>query len=268
MTDLSALCGLPIGLGDGPPPLEFREDLTPIEPGIRTLKAIYPVTRDPDPSGPPTLYWMYRDLHRPTHTKLIRDAKLRYDISVFAPGRLGSEYLKSSGHYHPLIPGYPLAYPEVYEIIQGRATFILQKVQNFCALPEQMVVEDIIVLEAEAGQQAMMPPDYGHVTVNTLDEPMVMVNWVSDAFRSHYYSVEKTRGFGYYLLAGELPTYEQNPAYRRVPEIRFARPRNVPALGLIAGRPMYNTCVESPAKFEFLNKPHEHLVEIWEALEF
>jgi glucose-6-phosphate isomerase len=267
MIDLSSACGLPVAVDEVTLRLEFSENLTPVEPGLRSLKAIHDVTRDPEPDGPAVLYWMYRDIHRREHEELIRSSGLRFDLSVFAPGRLGSEYLKSSGHYHPFVPGYPLTYPEIYEVATGKATFLLQKVRNICARPEEMVVEDFLILEAEAGQQAVMPPGYGHVTINTLNEPLVTVNWVADSFTSYYYSVEQTRGFAYYLLAGEEPTFERNPRYSDAPPVRVARPRDVPELGVMAGVPIYTACISNPSKFEFVAQPQHHVCDIWRALD-
>ena len=34
----------------------------------------------------------------------MEDAGLRYDITVIYPGLIGSEYVKTLGHYHPKVP--------------------------------------------------------------------------------------------------------------------------------------------------------------------
>ncbi len=268
MINLEDKLGLPLSLDEETYQVSFGEGVPVVEPGVRTLKAIYPVTRDEEPDGPPILYWMYRDVCRPEDREKLRPDRLRFDLSVFVPAKLGSELLKSSGHFHPLVPGFPISYPELYEVVHGQATFILQKVNNICARPQDLVVEDVIVLEVQAGQKAMMPPDYGHVTVNTGAEPLVTVNWVCTDFTSHYYSVEQMRGFAYYLLAGEPPALERNPMYREAPPVRYAVPADVPELGLISGRPVYTECVRSPNKFAFVREPQKYMEEMWAALAF
>ena len=43
---------------------------------------------------------------------------------------LGLEYTKTVGHYHPQIPGTDISYPEIYQVLEGSATYLLQKVEH------------------------------------------------------------------------------------------------------------------------------------------
>ena len=72
------------------------------------------------------LYFMYREVARREEREEIRRRGLRYDITVIKPGLLGSEYIKTAGHYHPFKPGTGLTYPEVYEVLYGRGHYLLQ----------------------------------------------------------------------------------------------------------------------------------------------
>ena len=74
------------------------------------------------------LYYMYRDLFlsRGDGEKL-REQNLRYDITIIPPGMLGREYIKTAGHYHPLVPGGSVTYPELYEVLEGKALYLLQR---------------------------------------------------------------------------------------------------------------------------------------------
>ena len=44
---------------------------------------------------------------------------------------LGSEYVKTVGHYHPPVPGTDVSYPEIYQVLDGSATYLLQKVESY-----------------------------------------------------------------------------------------------------------------------------------------
>lgn len=269
MIDLTDLAGYP---------LKFDEETCGISLGTRMrrpgystreLDALRPVLLDPDCDGPDVIYWMYRDTCRPEDAALGEAYGLRYDLSAFRSVMLGREYMKTSGHYHPLIPGSRYAYPEVYEVLYGEALYVMQRLSDYCAPAAEAVVEDVIVARVRAGQKIVMPPGYGHVTINTLDRPLLMTNWVSNQFASFYGSVEEARGFAWYLVEedGE-PRWIPNERYARgVPEIRHAEVCEVPELGLTWDVPMYQACAEAPDKFAFLNQPERFEREIWANLE-
>ncbi|MDK2834979.1 MAG: glucose-6-phosphate isomerase, archaeal, partial [Methanolobus sp.] len=74
------------------------------------------------------LYYMYRKLYRnSSEQELISKHRLSYDITVIPPRMLGREYVKTAGHYHPHVPGSELSYTEVYQVLEGKATYLLQK---------------------------------------------------------------------------------------------------------------------------------------------
>src|SRR3972149_8797730 len=77
------------------------------------------------------LYYMYRDLSLSRNDALaMKEHGLRYDITVIPPQMLGNEFVKTAGHYHPLVPGTRITFPEIYEVLGGEATYILQKPDN------------------------------------------------------------------------------------------------------------------------------------------
>jgi len=51
-----------------------------------------------------------------------------------------------------------------------------------------------------------------------------------------------------------------------VPEIRYARPKEVPELGLTRDKPMYLACKENPHLFAFLNRPWDFEQLMWQGL--
>jgi glucose-6-phosphate isomerase, archaeal len=255
---LKEKCGLSIKFDPCTMQVSFGKEVADPLCGTRELDALRPLMLDPTADGPEVLYWMYRYLFaKGDRDVVLGKHRLRYDMSCFKPGMLGREYMKTSGHYHPLVFGGGPAYPEVYEIAYGEALFLLQKVSNHEAGPDDVVVEDVIAMRATAGDKAIMPPGYGHVTIITTDEPLVMTNWVSDDFSSFYGSTEKCKGFAYYALKGAGGVeWAVNETYaRKLPPLRHAVPCDVPELGLTKGKPMYETCRKNPELFAFLNRP-------------
>ena len=195
------------------------------------------------------LYYMYRDLSKneSDHKKIVEHG-LRYDITIIPPAMLGDEYVKTAGHYHPPVPGHDVSYAELYQVLEGEATYLLQKVEG-----DRTV--DVIVCEAKAGDLALVPPGYGHITINTSDKRLKMANWVCRDFSSLYEPIKKLFGGAYYLLTGG---FEKNPDYGEVPDIRFIKPMDYPEAGLFCGNDMYGI-VNDLNKLDFLVHPQDHM---------
>jgi glucose-6-phosphate isomerase len=269
MVDLSALSGLPLKFNPVTCALSLGAQVRAPLYATRELDALRPVLADPDCAGPEIIYWMYRNLGLQGDEHLLDTYRLRFDISVFQPCMLGREPMKTSGHYHPAPYRGAPAYPEIYEVLYGEALYLLQKVSDVTAGPADAQVQDVIAMRVKAGEKAIMPPGYGHVTINTLDEPLVMSNWVCADFASVYGSTEQCRGFAYWLFnENGVERWVRNPTYAKpLPELRFAEPRPIPECGLEPGVPMYQVCREHPELFAFLLRPQDYEPQMWKGLE-
>jgi glucose-6-phosphate isomerase len=192
---------------------------------------------------------------------------------------LGSEFNKTYGHYHPLKDGTDFTYPEVYEVISGKALYLLQKLGK-----NEDEIEEAYLIEVNAGEKAIMPPNFGHITINPLAIPLVMSNWVAAEFSSEYELYEKNQGGGYYITKSQIsnpsrsrraeadlksqknPKSQTNPKfqivknehYKILPKLIRARPKELPQLGLKFGKPMYTTGTRSINKLEYLIKPEKY----------
>ena len=196
------------------------------------------------------LYFMFRDLALSEGDReKISQAGLRYDVTVIPPGTLGRELAKTAGHAHPKPAGSSVTYPELYQVLSGRALYLIQR-------DEGDGVGDVALIEARAGDVALMPPDYGHVTINPTSEPLKMANWVAAGFKSDYTPYKEKRGAAYYVLEGE--EFLRNENYGRVPEVRDAPPLNPSLLKLRKGADMYEL-VKDLSSLDFLIKPQNHL---------
>ena len=200
------------------------------------------MTAEPDCRIPGKIYYMYRDVARSeADRRWLTDSRARYDITRIPPGVFCNEYVKTKGHYHPASPsGVP--YPEVYEVMSGTAHYLLQR----------PALSDVALVEAEAGTVVLIPPGYGHITINPGDRDLVMSNLVSRSFASEYQPYEQLRGGAYYELVdrGFVP----NPAYPSVPPLRRVPPPDVLPLGILEGYTLYEV-VEERIPLDWLDEP-------------
>lgn len=214
-----------------------------LEPQVRRLREMYSVLYDPKavdnlPSDT-ILYCMYRDAILREHLKLFRKKKVRFDITVMAPMVLGREFNKTLGHSHPKAVD-SLSYPEIYQVLYGHASYLLQK-------EEEGIISDFRIIEAGAGDALLIPPNYGHVTVNSSETLLVMANLVSDTFTSVYEDFISKGGAAYYLLKdGRLVP---NPRYGRLPEPRSSKER------FTVSKDLYTDFISCPHCFSYLNDP-------------
>jgi glucose-6-phosphate isomerase, archaeal len=250
--DLKGTSGLAL-TADEKGKLYFGEGLSQVTADTRKKSDMLDVLYQPSADGPQELYYMYRNVHRTEDLDLINRFGLRYDVTILLPGLVGDEYIKTAGHYHPLKPGTEFTYPEVYEVLYGRAHYLLQ------TEPDEDGV-DCILVEAQAGDKVLIPPGYGHVTINPGDSILVMSNWVGEGFASVYDQIKNLAGAAYFELKsdGEDERFEVNRRYSPAPRLATRPVVDLPDLGLVRGRPMYQAFLESPEKFTYLTHPEKY----------
>jgi glucose-6-phosphate isomerase len=253
MKDLKATSGLSIGL-DSQGMIVFEGNIKKVTPGVRRLQDMSHVLMDKNSDGPEVLYHMYRDVYEGNDVETIRANNLRYDITVIKPGKIGDEYMKTAGHYHPMKVD-SISYPEVYEVLSGKAIYILQKMGDRIE-----DIDDVIVVEAVAGEQVCIPPNYGHVTVNPGKETLVMCNWVGDGWVSTYEGIIKMHGAAIYAVEKDGKVdFVKNPKCNIKGEIKHKKPLDVSEFGLKKNEPMYFAFMKSPEKFGYLTEPHKFM---------
>lgn len=209
----------------------------------RLLKDLADVLMDPqvlekiDPAT--VLYRMCRDAVRDKDSQAFSKHAVRFDITVISPIALGDEYNKTLGHYHPEA-AKGMTYPEIYQVLSGQAVFLLQRQQGGR-------ITEFRIIEAKAGDSILIPPNFGHVTVNPGDEPLVLSNLVSSSFESIYGDYISKRGAAYYVLRGKrvIP----NPEYGQLPPPKRSSTRYP------LSKDLYSDFISCPRCFNFLNDP-------------
>ncbi len=254
MIDLSKPSGLSISWSRDSETLLFREDLVVAEPDVRRREEMIEVLFNPRAEGPEELYYMYREVAYKKDREDIRTRGLRYDITVIRPGIIGGEYVKTAGHYHPLKPGTALTYPEVYEVLHGRAHYLLQRP----ASDRVDEIDLIILITARPGDKVLIPPGFGHITINPGEDPLIMSNWVAAEFSSIYEPFRVQGGGGYFELKGEKgPELVPNNRYRCLPSLHQASAISFDELSLISDLPIYRAYRQDPGSLDYLIKPEK-----------
>jgi len=182
-------------------------DLTKKTPDVRRLDEMQKVVFDqewfnavPNPNKV-VLYSMYRNLEA-------KDG-LRYDITVIPAKMLGKEFVKTKGHTHVGNFG------EIYIVLEGEGLYLLQ---NF----EEGRTEDAYAINAKKGDIIIVPPGYGHVTINpSKDTELKMANWVAESGKNDFSLFESKQGACYYFTK---EGWVKNDNYKNVPELRTEEP--------------------------------------------
>ena len=180
----------------------------------RTHKKMQEVLMSPDTSGPAIHYYM------------IRGGSAKHNITVWETGTVGSEYIKTYGHYHVR------DLDETYQILEGEGIALLQKmvVENGVVQPDR--IAEFKAIHVKAGDSVYMPPGYGHLLVNigtqwlvTSDNSPVDGTDDSASMPGHadYELVKQMRGFAYYVVEREgHPAFMANPLYKEIQRVDLA----------------------------------------------
>jgi glucose-6-phosphate isomerase, archaeal len=221
---------------DGPveePELRMADDLT----GIFARRGCVG-------SGP--LYAMFRDLAKsPADRWWLKKNGLRYDITVIPPRTICGEFVKTKGHYHPKNAA-GCGFPEIYEVLEGKAHYILQRED----------ATDVVLVEAAAGEVVVVPPGYGHVTINPAkDRILHMANIVSGRFFSDYSKYVAKKGAMYYEMADG--SWVKNTAYGKIPALRKVNAGRVRTGQAGFTSPIYDLVEKHRPVLGFLNNPEQ-----------
>ncbi|WML67388.1 MAG: Glucose-6-phosphate isomerase [Methanoregula sp. SKADARSKE-2] len=216
-------------------------------PAVRSIDEMRPVLADPSCEREVPLYFMYRDCAKSdADWRWLHGHQLRYDMTVIPPAELCGEWVKTKGHYHPKNPA-GVGYPEIYEVLEGEAHYLLQSRR----------LEDVVLIKARAGDVVVIPPEYGHISINpTPDKTLAMANIVSTAFGSEYGEYEALHGAAYYeMCSGRM---QKNEHYPDVPPVRYIDAKSGHGDHRFSRGPLYSL-IGKREDLAFLNTPENYL---------
>ena len=223
----------------------------------RTLSEMQKVLKEPctmnvNPEKMQT-YYMFRDVKRQEDEGIFRENEMRYDVTIIPAIDICGEFNKTLGHYHENFDE-KMTFPELYEILEGNAAYLLQKRKG----NENRKIERAFLVEAKEGDKLIIPPNYGHITVNSGSRALVMDNLVGEGFRSDYAPYEETKGGCCFVTKNGI---EKNKNYSEVPE---AEKISAEEFNSMASRKIsedltqdraYSLFLKKPSLFEWLKKP-------------
>ncbi len=243
---------------------ELYLDGNKLTPAVRTIGEMADVIADKNffASAKPkqSLYFMYRNVWRKEDNSVFEG--IGYDITVILPTPLGRELAKTLGHYHAVdeksAAGH--TFPEVYEVLQGKAIYVLQKLSDTNYVDKAGgEINEFIAIEANAGDKVVIPPDYGHVSINaSTSEALVMSNVPDGSVGKGDYSLfKKMHGAAYYFNADGKT--ERNGGYKTAPELKkFAASGWKPNAKISDLKEnLYAAFLANPQRFKWLLAPDE-----------
>lgn len=253
MVDLTSPSGLPIELDLKNNELHFGDGIIVWTTKKRLVREMKKVLLD-NPSIPDDacLYFMYDGVCRESDKEFISGKGLRYDLTLICPGKLGREFIKTAGHYHSLSKDPGFSYPELYEVLYGEVHFILQRLGT-----TQGKIADVIIMRGGRGERIMIPPNYGHVALNPLSEPLVLANWIGADCKPDYESIARFRGAALFEIEeeGEVK-FIQNENYRSVPPLREVKIDPLSPFQFKDVSSLYELLLQDPHALDCLQHPY------------
>lgn len=177
---------------------------------VRTHEKMKEVLMDPSGIGPAI------------HYHLVRGGVDQKNITVWEPGTVSGEYIKTYGHYHVG------KLDETYWFVYGEGIALLQKLAvDKTGKMIADVVEEFKAIHAIAGEKLFIPSGYGHLVANTGhtyfvtidDSPVNFGEYdpVSLPGHANYELVKQMRGFAYYVVEyNGKPALKKNPRYKNI----------------------------------------------------
>ncbi len=176
----------------------------------RSHEKMQEVLMDPEGEGPAIHYHM------------IRGGKEQKNITLWEPGTISGEYIKTYGHYHVG------DLDERYNILYGDGIALLQKLSvddNGDMIADS--VEEFKAMVTSPGDEIYMGPGWGHLLVNTGktyyatadDSPVNFDEKKAASMPGHadYELVKQMKGFAYYVIEHEeKPALKKNPNYKKI----------------------------------------------------
>lgn len=131
------------------------------------------------------------------------------NITVVSPGKNGSEYNKTYGHFH----NYQGV--EIYRVAYGQGVLVMQR------NGEDGDAKEVRVTTLRPGMSVEVPAGYGHTLVNIGKTYLVVIDDAPNTPRVHNFELVKDKhGMAYYVVdkKGEVG-FEPNPNYHLHPQI-------------------------------------------------
>lgn len=223
--------------------LRVNEEKTQIEGLRRTLSEMKEVLYDEGAASrrSEVAYRVFRRVALSRDLPSFEASGVRYDLTILPSGNWGGECPKTFGHLHQRSPA---SCPEVYEVVKGRAHFLMQSID----------AKDMEIVEVHEGAKLVIPPDILHLIINPTDHLLVTSNLVADDVSQDYEYIRRMGGAAYYELQGRR--FVKNAKYLQEYDLRVIDSSSA-SFGkdvaiIDSNERIYDLFLEHPEKFRFL----------------
>lgn len=103
---------------------------------------------------------------------------LAFGTSITYPGKVGSEYFMTKGHFHTILDT-----AEVYYCLSGEGFMLMESPEG-----------DVVLQPLEPGKAVYVPKRYAHRSINSGDKPLVTF-FVFRGDAGHDYGTIETKGY-------------------------------------------------------------------------
>jgi len=248
--DLHKQTGLPIEFDTAASELILGDGLNRPSYRVRTVRDHDQVWANPVRGDDRTIYFYTSGLWLPRDEAAWKTVGVVYGIVVFLPGVFGGEYVKSAGQYHPLCGNNRQATSEIYTVLHGTGHFLLQK-----SAPPYEVIEDALLVEVEAGETFVVPPDYGHLQINPTAKPLIFSYAVMDGMDGVYEPFRRRRGAIYYEMADGPQRYVFNTRCSSKVPLRLVKASEICQIPVLSGPVTYETIRDHLPQLGLLTDP-------------
>lgn len=142
--------------------------------------------------GDPLLYEVY-EIRRPENS-----GELLHGVTVLKPGKVGSEYFMTKGHFHAV-----LETGEVYYCLQGAGRIVMETPEG-----------DWNIQSFNAGDVVYVPPRWAHRTVNVGAADLIFF-FIYPGHAGHNYGTIEQQGFRKLVVTQDgAPQVIDNPRWQ------------------------------------------------------
>jgi len=168
------------------------------------------------------------------HYHMVRGGSDQRNITIWEPGVVGGEYIKTYGHYHVG------QLDETYWVVFGEGVVLVQKrAVDDVGREKDDEIDEAYAVNVKSGDALFIPAGWGHLVANvgktffvTADDSPVNfeeVDPVTLPGHADYEAVKRMQGFCYYIVEKEgKPTLVKNEKYKKIPEISIIEAKDYP----------------------------------------
>ena len=194
------------------------------------------------------VYRTYERIRKIQDKELWND--ITYSLVVLQSGQLNGNYFNTIGYYRSFAEnGY--CYPEIFQLAEGYAEFLLQQPRE-----NHEQVKDVVVIRLQKYDILVVPPSYGVTIINPSDKKTIISRIRASDAEEIKEPFHNTKGGCYSRFAERK--WDYNPNYDEIPNLRLGEPQNK-WKSLKRGIPIYSSYAYNPRYFKTLIEPDPSL---------